>query len=732
MYLLGKVSIKSYRSVSNLELEFRNGVNVLLGSNGSGKTSISEAVIWCFNGAKGLKDVNESDVVNDLTGANPDVTIHLHHGKNTIELRRTKHGASFTKNGKDLAKTKLGVGEVILSELTSSVSAVRATTWIPQDQLKDILQSNQSHRMKAIEEILGYEALLKAVSTLEKSVTTLKRTVNMDSGISIEALKSQIVDLTENIESLEADKLALDAPDDLELQAQKLKVPELEIRAEKARETYAHMGQKQVLIQHLEKEIESCTSHATNIRSANSVEPPKVDLDPVRARVQDLESRIKLTTNDLAHAKLALKSLLEQKRVVVQPTEDEPADEHIVTLEKAAREMDERYTAQFREAKELHTHVASVKSDGAACSRCGTTLTESHVDYLTNRIEEIEAKLTRDKPVLEKCFANLLAQQTVKKSWIEWKDYSENYMTGFLSKKSELEQKVTSLVSDLEKLVLELKNEDRDLQIALAQCSARIVWEEATRKLPELESRIDQASQTLKETQKDLDTLVSTYHQEYPIFGELNEVLSDIQKLDREQRMHADRLLHLDSQISKSLFTIEQKETLLAGLAADAEAFKKLDLEEKTYRAMLKFRIAQQQAIIPECEFYLRQYYQDFGFFDDVRLTNKFEPEVLIGSTWRSFKNLSGAESDSLALCLRLALGQAKVQSENVLGFVVMDEPTATFESDRVKKFVTMIPKIQHIVPQVICVTHEHRLADAADRVFTLRKVDGKTEVLQG
>lgn len=39
-----KVAIKNFKAVDDMEIEFRPGVNLLIGDNGVGKTSILEAI----------------------------------------------------------------------------------------------------------------------------------------------------------------------------------------------------------------------------------------------------------------------------------------------------------------------------------------------------------------------------------------------------------------------------------------------------------------------------------------------------------------------------------------------------------------------------------------------------------------------------------------------------------------------------------------------------------------
>ncbi|MDE5824778.1 MAG: AAA family ATPase, partial [Lachnospiraceae bacterium] len=49
MYL-EKVNLKNYRAVKELEIDLKSGMNLLIGDNGAGKTSVLEGIATALSG----------------------------------------------------------------------------------------------------------------------------------------------------------------------------------------------------------------------------------------------------------------------------------------------------------------------------------------------------------------------------------------------------------------------------------------------------------------------------------------------------------------------------------------------------------------------------------------------------------------------------------------------------------------------------------------------------------
>lgn len=63
------LKLENYRNIKNCDLSFCEGINVITGENGQGKTNLIEA-IWLLTGAKSFRGSKDRDIVNrDLEGA---------------------------------------------------------------------------------------------------------------------------------------------------------------------------------------------------------------------------------------------------------------------------------------------------------------------------------------------------------------------------------------------------------------------------------------------------------------------------------------------------------------------------------------------------------------------------------------------------------------------------------------------------------------------------------------
>lgn len=120
MYL-EKISIKNFKAIKDMKLEFNPGVNVLIGDNGTGKSSILEAIAVALSGAlKGIKGVTtrgilqndihfEMDESGDASSSvhyftPTEIDVDLKHRENAFHLKRFRldeDGRSATKQEDD-------------------------------------------------------------------------------------------------------------------------------------------------------------------------------------------------------------------------------------------------------------------------------------------------------------------------------------------------------------------------------------------------------------------------------------------------------------------------------------------------------------------------------------------------------------------------------------------------------------------------------------------------------
>ena len=91
-----KLIAQNFRQIADREFNFRDGLNLIVGANGLGKTNLLHAITWCLFG-KDMDDRTKFEVVplnpdNTRTELEPDVTLVISIDGEKHELRRQLKG----------------------------------------------------------------------------------------------------------------------------------------------------------------------------------------------------------------------------------------------------------------------------------------------------------------------------------------------------------------------------------------------------------------------------------------------------------------------------------------------------------------------------------------------------------------------------------------------------------------------------------------------------------------
>ncbi|MEM4675379.1 MAG: SbcC/MukB-like Walker B domain-containing protein, partial [Nitrososphaerota archaeon] len=117
----------------------------------------------------------------------------------------------------------------------------------------------------------------------------------------------------------------------------------------------------------------------------------------------------------------------------------------------------------------------------------------------------------------------------------------------------------------------------------------------------------------------------------------------------------------------------------------------------------------------------------------DVKLDDDYEITVIGPSGSQSVDAVSGGERVALAIALRMAI--AKVIAEGKVSTMIMDEPTVFLDEERRRELIEILKKAfkeeAKIIPQLIIVSHDRELEDAADVVYMVTKEGGWSKVEQ-
>lgn len=129
----------------------------------------------------------------------------------------------------------------------------------------------------------------------------------------------------------------------------------------------------------------------------------------------------------------------------------------------------------------------------------------------------------------------------------------------------------------------------------------------------------------------------------------------------------------------------------------------------------------------PVIQKYTKDFFDEFNFnYSDLILDENYDVTVFGPEGESSMSMVSGGEKIAIALALRLGITQAMAKGD--LDTILLDEPTIHLDSFRRHELINLLKDIT-VLPQMIIVTHESQLENAADNLIKVEKDNGISKV---
>jgi len=131
----------------------------------------------------------------------------------------------------------------------------------------------------------------------------------------------------------------------------------------------------------------------------------------------------------------------------------------------------------------------------------------------------------------------------------------------------------------------------------------------------------------------------------------------------------------------------------------------------------------------PLIEAKTRELFERFNFeYSDIQLDEEYNLSIFGPAGESNLDMISGGERIAVALALRMAITQ--VISGNSLELIMLDEPTIHLDEYRRQELIELLKKMS-ILPQMIIVTHDSDLEEAADNILRIEKENGDSSVVE-
>ncbi|MDN5320873.1 MAG: repair protein SbcC/Rad50 [Thermococcaceae archaeon] len=615
-------------------------------------------------------------------------------------------------------------------------------------------------------------ALLESIDERKKKIEELRKKLEK-----LEEIKPQAKRYKE-LEKFQREYSEVKARIEKELKGYEGKLSQIEERLKELLQKEKELKELEEKIGGIEEKLESLKQSAKEYEEATRI---KKTIETLKNRLSLSEEDIKVLKDEIEEAKRRrdeirdrlekigeekgkLRSLSEQRDKAIAELMKaegkcpvcgaELTDEHREELIASYRAEIGEYKAKIRELEEeekkLRAELVSIEK----------TLNKERI------VIENEGILKQIKEHEEK-----LAQFNINELEKKAKEYEE-----LSREKNQLEGKLKGIVEELKKKPVfkrmkisiegKIENAKRELQgyenklkelgfeneseLKVELEKLRPLYEEYL-KLLDVKEELEKEEKRLSREEKELKVLEKQKHKLEAQLSLLDERVAELEKkynkeehekLRREYVEAREALTKAETELenlekrkeelSKNLESLQKERENVKNKKKELEELKKAREKVQELREKVRvFKNLLKEDALAKVGEYASEIFEELTEEKYSGITVKAkENKVVLGVIYdgkeRELSFLSGGERIALGLAFRLALS---LYLAGEIPLLIMDEPTPYLDEERRRRLVDIMERYLRKIPQVIIVSHDEELKDAADRVVRVRLENGTSRV---
>ena len=693
--MLRKIELLNFLSHGESEIALKPGITVFMGQNGSGKSSVIDAITFALFGKhtrpnnKGLVKYREAKgqaSVEFTSGDKIYKAVRSLTAKGTTEAKLykiTEGKEVLTAQGE---RSQLGndtMSNAIESIIGLDFDKIRISSIVQQGELEKIIKAKPKEFKELLNSIITIDKLdlanLSMKGIKEKFRSNIKEQYDYDDedlGIvsnkitECEAIIKDSEPLLKKLqeEKTEREKRISDLKQEVEkLRTQELKVEELESRKKElivyAREKIVELRRKNLEI---EEKIEKCNVSFSIIDVSGDVEPEisqgKASLEKISEEFLDLSGKKSKFT---ANVSLAEKITLKDGKCPVCDSEVDHLNElfQIEHIKKEIKEITERMNKLEQDKREIQQKTVQLEKKLEEQRNANAVLKANNINNKSD-ITKLQEELDNEKKQLQVVSSSVESQQIVQLASLDAhaKQISENISR--LERETEgFDQAIFSnLQSALSENEIELRRIDTNYGATI--------------------SRLDSAKEQLEKFSSTLKELEIS-----------REYVSRLEKIQ-------ETVYKVDGPVAKSL---------------RSWALNTISQNASRYLEMMNTRI------------------NKIHLQEDVK---KIDIICKRGNTEYDIGSLSGGERVTVAIALRL--GMAHLLESSKLNFMIMDEPTNYLDAEHKAELVNVLTQLSEVKKldseaplQLLIVTHDTEIFEntSIDNIYRFSKIGDETRI---
>ncbi len=356
---------------------------------------------------------------------------------------------------------------------------------------------------------------------------------------------------------------------------------------------------------------------------------------------------------------------------------------------------------------------------------------------------EIE-KLRSSALEREKCIAKLEMLKESEKKLVELEKREKETKDALRSLESDIEKLESSRRALIDKLrsfgFTNLSDLEKELNAIRGLYEEWVSLKNSESELKEIEAKISSVS-------SEIERLKQLHERKMEEFEKKRRLLSEVatqydekrhKEIENEERRISNEISGMEERVAVLKGTLESlakdRDYLEKQLRQILESEKKAKAIEKVLPELEKIRekFASYKNIVAETalkevEKYASEIFEEFtnSKYSGIKLRRVFEYGkeklkifVVHQGEERETGFLSGGELVALGIAFRLALSMFEAKGK--IPMLILDEPTPFLDEERRRKLVDITTDYLRRIPQVIVVSHDEELKDAADKVINV------------
>ncbi|GIU71074.1 MAG: hypothetical protein KatS3mg003_0553 [Candidatus Nitrosocaldaceae archaeon] len=791
--MLINIELKNFISHKDTNIPFSEGINVFIGKNGAGKSSVIDAITYALYGKH--ERGNNANIVRNNSDSGS-VTLKFSIGDRNYEVYRafnvngTIKTAVIKEDGKQISAgsrsrdSSEGVNRKVEEIFGLNYNDIVIATIIKQGELDSIIELKPKEIRELINRLIDLDKLDKAYQEFREVLDMFRERLRKEYGYDIEDLSRIDKEIASNMEEIKESKILLDAVRrEIEEEDEKKKMLENDIKRydELKRKYDEYKQRKEELFRYLAREkkryndeykskveiVEKGYKYLDMIEEKDKIEDrynELVELEQLSLKNKQLKRTISVLKKREEDYKNSINDIKDEISKYEALREPEYNLQEIEDILYETRNENDNINRKIGEISTKLKDYEVIKIKGI-CPTCDRSISNIDIsNKIEEKIKELE-ELEEKKKILEKIELEFEELKEDRRRY----DESRVRLEELYKKLDKLNNDYKDILKQYEELDKELKQlNDIDYNASMELEKCRL--EGKIKKIHEIEgwlkannidsihdiNIIENQTNAIKDTLKLLDNMYNVNIQMLAIDDYAKELINIIDKLEEDSREYnvkthqelMDRydtinknlreLVYREGSLKSKIDDLEKKIYELSDIKRDLEKASEYmrfyeQIREDIYhkRLPLELRRWAFEIISSIASEYLRIF--DIGISSLQLKEEKSNIKIVCygSSDLVDVNSMSGGEKIAVSLALRFAIASFKSKNTD---FIILDEPTTHLDQERRRALVKLISKLagyQGLIRQLIIITHDSEIFEDAeiDNIVRFEKIGSISRV---